>query len=152
ERRRAPADAAARRRHRADPGRGRRRLRLAGRRARLPVGRRRGGRLSMASRRPGSRKPQKGGGPPARGGRPPATRGPAKRPAAAARRGPKKTRAVKVTPLESLPLETDGRVRINRFLASTGVASRRAADELVAGGRVTVNGEVVTEVGTRIDP
>lgn len=32
--------------------------------------------------------------------------------------------------------------RLNRFLARRGVASRRAADELIAGGRVTVNGEV----------
>ena len=69
-----------------------------------------------------------------------------------ARRAPKPARALKVTPLDALPLESDGRVRINRFLASSGVSSRRAADELVAEGRVTVNGEVVAEVGTRVDP
>jgi 23S rRNA pseudouridine2605 synthase len=40
--------------------------------------------------------------------------------------------------------------RLNRFLARRGVASRRAADELIAGGRVRVNG-AVAGVGARID-
>jgi len=39
-----------------------------------------------------------------------------------------------------------------RFLAHAGVASRRHAEELIAGGRVQVNGVVVTAQGTRIDP
>jgi|SoiMethySBSTD1v2_1073268.scaffolds.fasta_scaffold471156_2 pseudouridine synthase len=46
----------------------------------------------------------------------------------------------------------DGRVRINRFLASAGLCSRRAADGYVKGGRVSINGKVVREVGVRIDP
>lgn len=46
----------------------------------------------------------------------------------------------------------DGPVRINRFLARAGVASRREADTLVADGRVTINGEVVTELGTKVSP
>jgi 23S rRNA pseudouridine2605 synthase len=46
----------------------------------------------------------------------------------------------------------DGKVRLNHFLAMSGVASRRGADALIAGGRVEVNGELVTELGTRIDP
>jgi 23S rRNA pseudouridine2605 synthase len=41
-------------------------------------------------------------------------------------------------------------VRLNRLLAQAGVASRRAADELIAAGRVTVNG-AVAEVGTRVE-
>lgn len=44
----------------------------------------------------------------------------------------------------------EGGERLNRFLARRGVASRRAADELVAAGRVRVNG-VVAQVGARID-
>jgi len=36
-------------------------------------------------------------------------------------------------------------VRLNRFLAATGVASRRGADELIAAGRVTVNGKTCTD-------
>ena len=43
-------------------------------------------------------------------------------------------------------------VRINRFLASCGIASRRAADQLVLDGRVMVNGTVVTTPGIMINP
>jgi len=43
-------------------------------------------------------------------------------------------------------------VRLNKFLAERGVASRRKCDELIAGGQVSVDGEVVTELGVRIDP
>jgi len=46
----------------------------------------------------------------------------------------------------------DGKVRLNHFLAKAGVCSRRNADELIATGRVEVNGEVVTELGVRVDP
>ena len=38
------------------------------------------------------------------------------------------------------------------MLAAAGVASRRVVEELIAAGRVTVNGEVVTELGSRVDP
>ena len=46
----------------------------------------------------------------------------------------------------------DGKVRLNHFLAKAGVCSRRNADELISTGRVEVNGEVVTELGVRVDP
>ena len=42
--------------------------------------------------------------------------------------------------------------RLARFLAHAGVASRRHAEELIAAGRVQVNGATVTTQGTRIDP
>ena len=42
--------------------------------------------------------------------------------------------------------------RLNKYLARRGVASRRGADELIASGRVTVNGVPVTQLGTRLDP
>ncbi|MCB9880506.1 MAG: rRNA pseudouridine synthase [Planctomycetes bacterium] len=45
-----------------------------------------------------------------------------------------------------------GRVRLNQYIAQCGVASRRGSDELIAQGRVTVNGEVTTELGTKVDP
>jgi len=45
-----------------------------------------------------------------------------------------------------------GGERLARFLAHAGIASRRHAEELIAGGRVQVNGETVTAQGTRIDP
>ena len=42
--------------------------------------------------------------------------------------------------------------RLQRVIASRGVASRRAAEDLITAGRVTVNGKLVTELGTRVDP
>src|SRR5437764_5611809 len=42
--------------------------------------------------------------------------------------------------------------RLARFLAHAGIASRRHAEELIAAGRVQVNGVTVTTQGTRIDP
>jgi pseudouridine synthase len=47
--------------------------------------------------------------------------------------------------------ETEG-VRLQKALAAAGVASRRASEELIVQGRVKVNGKVVRELGTRIDP
>lgn len=41
--------------------------------------------------------------------------------------------------------------RLNKYLASTGVTSRRGADKLIAEGKVKVNGKVVTELGTNIN-
>jgi len=43
-------------------------------------------------------------------------------------------------------------VRLNKFLSHCGVASRRNADEIIEQGRVEINGNVVTELGTRVDP
>jgi pseudouridine synthase len=42
--------------------------------------------------------------------------------------------------------------RLQKVLAAAGVASRRAAEEMIAAGRVSVNGSVVTTLGTRVDP
>lgn len=42
--------------------------------------------------------------------------------------------------------------RLQRVLASRGVASRRASEQLIAAGRVQVNGRTVTELGTRVHP
>jgi 23S rRNA pseudouridine2605 synthase len=43
-------------------------------------------------------------------------------------------------------------VRLQKVLAKAGIASRRAAEELIAEGRVSVDGAVVTEFGRRVDP
>jgi 23S rRNA pseudouridine2605 synthase len=43
-------------------------------------------------------------------------------------------------------------VRLQKFIASSGVSSRRKAEELILGGQVEVNGKRVTELGTRIYP
>ena len=43
-------------------------------------------------------------------------------------------------------------VRLQKFLAEAGVASRRASERIIFEGRVTVNGAVAAELGTKIDP
>jgi 23S rRNA pseudouridine2605 synthase len=42
--------------------------------------------------------------------------------------------------------------RLQKIIAATGIASRRRAEELITARRVTVNGEVVAELGTKADP
>ena len=42
--------------------------------------------------------------------------------------------------------------RLQKVLAHAGVASRRASEELIRQGRVSVNGKIVTELGTKVDP
>lgn len=48
--------------------------------------------------------------------------------------------------------EVEGMERLQKVIAQAGVASRRKAEELISEGRVTVNGEVVTELGTKVTP
>jgi 23S rRNA pseudouridine2605 synthase len=43
-------------------------------------------------------------------------------------------------------------VRLQKFLAEAGVASRRAAEQLIVKGRVEVNGETITQLGAKVDP
>lgn len=43
-------------------------------------------------------------------------------------------------------------MRLQKFLARAGVASRRGSEDLMTAGRVTVNGKVVTELGSKVDP
>ena len=47
-------------------------------------------------------------------------------------------------------IDLDAPVRLNRFLANAGVCSRREADEFIQAGVVSVNGEIVTELGTKV--
>ena len=42
-------------------------------------------------------------------------------------------------------------MRLQKYMASSGVASRRSSEKLIAEGRVAVNGQVVTEMGTQVD-
>jgi 23S rRNA pseudouridine2605 synthase len=42
--------------------------------------------------------------------------------------------------------------RLQKLIATAGIASRRHAEELISAGRVTVNGEVIRELGTKADP
>ncbi|MCR5550920.1 MAG: rRNA pseudouridine synthase [Bacteroidales bacterium] len=48
--------------------------------------------------------------------------------------------------------EQHGPVRLNKYIANAGICSRRDADVLIASGAITVNGEVVTEMGHKVMP
>jgi 23S rRNA pseudouridine2605 synthase len=48
--------------------------------------------------------------------------------------------------------EDDGLIRLNRYISNSGICSRRKADELIEAGVISVNGVVVTELGTKVDP
>ena len=50
------------------------------------------------------------------------------------------------------PNQSTGEIRLNRFISQSGVCSRREADDFILAGVVTVNGQVVTELGTKILP
>lgn len=64
------------------------------------------------------------------------------------RQAARKERSVEAAPRP----EPDGPVRLNKVLSRAGVASRREADTIIAAGRVTVNGETVTELGIKVAP
>lgn len=48
--------------------------------------------------------------------------------------------------------QATGMIRLNKYLADAGICSRREADDLILAGAVTVNGEVVNELGVRVGP
>ena len=50
------------------------------------------------------------------------------------------------------PEKITGAIRLNRFIAQSGICSRREADDFIRAGVVTVNGQVVTELGTKVQP
>lgn len=52
---------------------------------------------------------------------------------------------------DSRPDASEG-VRLQKVLANAGVASRRQCEEIIAAGRVEVNGEIVVELGTKVNP
>ncbi|CAI9415232.1 pseudouridine synthase [Nocardioides sp. T2.26MG-1] len=54
--------------------------------------------------------------------------------------------------VDGLELDGDGQVRLQKLLAQSGVASRRKCEELMLEGLVEVDGEVVTRLGTKVDP
>lgn len=51
-----------------------------------------------------------------------------------------------------LETDADGLIRLQKLLAQSGVASRRACEELMLAGRVEVDGDVVTRLGTKVEP
>ncbi len=45
-----------------------------------------------------------------------------------------------------------GLTRLNKIIADAGIASRRAADQLILDGRVSVDGQIIIELGGKYDP
>ena len=53
---------------------------------------------------------------------------------------------------EFLKPSEDGSVRLNKFIANAGICSRREADDMIEAGVISVNGEVITEMGYKVMP
>ena len=51
---------------------------------------------------------------------------------------------------DEISLGMDGLIRLNKYISNSGICSRREADELIKAGAVTVNGEVVSEMGHKV--
>lgn len=66
------------------------------------------------------------------------------------RRPYKGKRGGEVLPSEST--ERDNRIRLNKYIANSGLCNRREADEFIASGMVEVNGKTVTEMGFKVSP
>lgn len=52
---------------------------------------------------------------------------------------------------ENLTSDT-GLIRLNKYISNSGICSRREADELIKAGLISVNGKIVTELGTKVKP
>lgn len=66
---------------------------------------------------------------------------------------PAKTRTEKAQVIEfdaKLKTDKDGLIRLNKYIANSGLCSRRDADEFITKGYVTVNDQVVTELGSKV--
>lgn len=62
-----------------------------------------------------------------------------------------RAKAQEYTPKPRMPkIGGEDGVRLNKFIANSGICSRREADEFIAAGVVSVNGQVVTELGTKV--
>lgn len=66
--------------------------------------------------------------------------------------GPHRPRRPQNPPVDRLEVHDSEGVRLQKLLANAGVASRRMSEEMIANGRVTVDGKKVTELGVRVDP
>jgi 23S rRNA pseudouridine2605 synthase len=53
---------------------------------------------------------------------------------------------------KSADKDDKGLIRLNRYISNAGICSRRKADDLISAGVVSVNGEVISELGHKVDP
>jgi 23S rRNA pseudouridine2605 synthase len=60
--------------------------------------------------------------------------------------------ARKKTGAEGASAPKSDKIRLNKFIANSGIASRREADELITMGLISVNGQVVSELGYKVNP
>lgn len=51
-----------------------------------------------------------------------------------------------------LEVDNDGLIRLNKYISNTGLCSRREADEFIQSGMISVNGEVISVLGTKVEP
>jgi len=51
---------------------------------------------------------------------------------------------------QSKPKQDDGLIRLNRYISTSGICSRREADDLISAGLITVNGKLVNELGSKV--
>ena len=65
------------------------------------------------------------------------------------RRGSSRFSSPKIVKREN---NDDGLIRLNKYISNSGICSRRDADVLIAAGAVTVNGNIVTEMGYKVSP
>jgi len=66
------------------------------------------------------------------------------------RKPARQTRAIKPGPKPETRKTSEELIRLNRFIAHSGVCSRREADELIRSGLITVNGKRITDLGTKV--
>jgi 23S rRNA pseudouridine2605 synthase len=59
---------------------------------------------------------------------------------------------IKSAPVKREKTSDPDLIRLNKYIANSGVCSRREADKLIEAGAVSVNGKIVTELGTKIGP
>ncbi len=62
------------------------------------------------------------------------------------------TQGKRISPVKEKSGSSDNTIRLNKFLSNAGICSRREADTLIATGVVEINGKVVTELGTKVNP
>ncbi|WP_448702594.1 pseudouridine synthase [Mucilaginibacter sp. AW1-3] len=65
---------------------------------------------------------------------------------------PKTDRTIRGRKKPSTQDPDKGKIRLNRYISNAGICSRRKADELIVAGVVSVNGEVISELGFKVDP